>query len=249
VDVGQEIRWEAIQMKTACWVLTVSVIVAGWTSHAQQAQKPGPTSQVEVKAFYMSISKKVAAEWGLDGGPATAPDKTPLGRAIPATVAAPEAQKLVTALRQTEGAQVLASATVVTMSGNTAISRNNQELKLPESWTKEGQPSFGEAEHVGIILEVTPTVEPEKGQVNLDLRPQLTRLVGYTDFGQNRMPVVSVCTAETKITLKPGSTRILAASSPVAATSSPVTLLSPEEASRSNDHVTVLLVAVDLVAD
>jgi len=236
-------------MKTARLVLVLSTIVCCWTSQAQKAGKFADTPEVEVKAFYMSISKKIAAEWGLDGGPAIAPDKTPLGKAIPNTLSAEETQKLVTGLRKTEGAQVLASTSVTTASGNTATSRNVREVMLPSSYTDAGEPVFDSATDIGITLRVMPTVQPESGLVSLELSPELNRLVGYTLFGQRRMPAVSSCTLEAKFTVNAGSTRILTASSPVAQAGGPVTLLSPEEATRVNDYVTVLFITVNFVAD
>ena len=236
-------------MRAAIWILPLSMVTCCWTSRAQAPQEPGAMSEVEVKAVYMSISKTVAAEWGLDGGPPSAPDKTPLGRAVPTTLSAQDAQKLVTALRRTEGAEILASVTVTTPSGNTAISSNVRRLSLPVAYDKDGQPSFGQAEGVGITLMVTATVEPKTGHVTLELEPELSRLVGYTEFGRFRMPALSVCKVQTRCTVTPGSTRLLTMSSPAVQMGSQVTFLSPEEAARCNDHVTVLFVAVDVIAD
>ena len=236
-------------MRAVIYTLALSMVSCCWTIRAQATQEPGAMPEVEVKAVFMSISKTVAAEWGLDGGPPSAPDKTPLGRPVPCTLSAQDAQKLVTALRKTEGAEILASTTVTTQSGNTAVSKNTRSLQLPQAYDKVGLPTFSDLTEVGIVLMVTATVEPETGRVALELEPELIRLVGYTEFGRCRMPVLSGCEVQTRFTVPPGSTRILSMSTAATEMGGQVTFLSPEEAARWNDYVTVLFVAVDVIPE
>ena len=132
---------------------------------------------------------------------------------------------------------------VTAVSGKTAIIRIVDERYFPESFeppevseiTAIGSaPIYGEPRDVGIVLEVTPTVEPDGYTLSLDLRPQVLEFEGYdTAFNSEilftigglaggddgvqvgRMPVVysmpllTARTVETRVTIWDGETIML----------------------------------------
>jgi hypothetical protein len=213
-------------------------------AHAQGADE----LQVGVKVLYMGIPKQVAAEWGLDGGPPTNPDKTPLGRPIGSTLAAADAQKLIAAMRGTAGCSMIACASATAKNGGTTVVSDVQTVMLPVGVADDGKPIFGDGRDLGITLEFSPVVDPETGKIKVALNPELSRLVGFAEFGQVSMPVVSRCSTEMSFTAESGRTRIVTVSAP----SQSGELLSsrPQEKKADGDEtVTVLLVTVEMITE
>ncbi|MCH2205118.1 MAG: hypothetical protein MK132_04505 [Lentisphaerales bacterium] len=153
-------------------------------------------------------------------------------------------QGLVRALEQETSADTLSAPQVTAVSGKTAIIRIVEERYFPESFeapdiselTAIGSaPTFGEPRDVGIVLEVTPTVEPDGYTISLDLRPQILEFVGYDDAFNSvmelqtfqligdipiplppifidaiySMPILTARTIETRVTIWDGETIML----------------------------------------
>ena len=104
---------------------------------------------------------------------------------------------VVRALSQQTNADVLSAPKVITQSGNTAILRVVTERYFPESWepaevdvlaggngalpvveVTPSLPNFGDPTDLGVILEVTPQVDPDGVSIEIDLKPQVVEFVG-----------------------------------------------------------------------
>jgi hypothetical protein len=223
-----------------------AIMLTAWypAAHAQGADE----LQVGVKVLYMAIPKQVAAEWGLDGGPPTNPDKTPLARPIGSTLVAADAQKLIAAMRETAGCSMIACASATAKNGGTTVVSDVQTVTLPVGVTDDGKPMFDDGRDLGITLAFSPVLELETGRIKVEMRPELTRLVGFAEFGQARMPVISRCSAEMSFTVKPGSTRVVTVSPP----SQSAELVSSRQQVKKADAdemVTVLLVTVEMITE
>jgi type II secretory pathway component GspD/PulD (secretin) len=154
-------------------------------------------------------------------------------------------QGLVRALEQESTSDTLSAPQVTAVSGKTAIIRVVDERYFPESFeapeigTDElvgSAPTYGEPRDIGIVLEVTPTVEPDGYTISLDLRPQVLEFLGYdTDFNSTvttplaqgvqdangidgnastvdinySMPLFSARTIESRVTIWDGETIML----------------------------------------
>jgi general secretion pathway protein D len=144
-------------------------------------------------------------------------------------------QGLIRALEQQSTSDVLSAPQVTAVSGKTAVIRVVQERYFPESWDQPdisasfvfgSSPQFGEARDIGIVLEVTPQVEPDNNTISLDLKPQVLEFVRYdTAFNSTinlpaafgggvldviySMPILSARTIETRVTIWDGETIML----------------------------------------
>ena len=152
------------------------------------------------------------------------------------------------ALDQSNIAEILSAPKVITKSGTTALIRMVEEEFFPISWDKptasisdnsvqvnQTVPKFENPTDLGIRLKVTPTVSPNNYTILLELHPEITRLVGWTDYSYDivadqqrqsttdnevkydtqeylqpvRMPEVSNREVETKVVVYDGSTTVL----------------------------------------
>ncbi|MCH2205117.1 MAG: hypothetical protein MK132_04500 [Lentisphaerales bacterium] len=105
---------------------------------------------------------------------------------------------IVRALSQQTNADVLSAPKVITQNGNTAILRVVTERYFPESWEAaeitlvgggngQGQiglpeitpsaPNFGDPTDLGVVLEVTPQVDPDGVSIEIELKPQVIEFV------------------------------------------------------------------------
>lgn len=121
-------------------------------------------SVVEFSAATFQVPARQAADWGLDGWPATRPQSTPIGRSLSGHLSAAEFATLTAALRRSPGVRILATARSWSQSGNTALFRNVVESKLPGS---------DEPTELGISLMFTPTVAADGEHIDLELEHSL----------------------------------------------------------------------------
>ena len=126
--------------------------------------------------------------------------------------------------------EVIASATVMTQNGEEACIRMIKEEYLPESWgmgsgnlkateiitkskggkTKSGKlleslvfPEFGETAELGLSLIATPTVDPDKYTISMDVMPCMQELIGWSTVKKDqviKMPIIKAYTAQTQTT-------------------------------------------------
>jgi hypothetical protein len=143
---------------------------------------------------------------------------------------------------------MIACAGATATSGGSTVVADVQTVMLPIGVADDGMPIFGDGRDLGITLAFSPVVDPETGKIRVDLNPELSRLVGFAEFGQVSMPVVSRCSTEMNFTTESGRTRIVTVSAP----SQSGELLSsrPQVKKADGDEtVTVLFVTVELVVD
>jgi len=146
-----------------------------------------------------------------------------------------EFDTIISAVSQKSNTDVLSAPKVTTTSGNTAIIRMVQRRYFPGSWTEPevttddgtisttpSSPEFGDAEDIGVLLEVTPTVENDGYTIGLELKPQVKEFLGYdTDNNTTtniegvpvewkyNMPIIDERTVETNVIIYNGETVVL----------------------------------------
>ena len=176
-----------------------------------------------------------------------------------------EARMAITAISQEQGSDLLCAPKVTVLSGETAQIRISQELRYPEQWgdvqsnvgQSSGTSTSGGAAgvtitpgtpqdfvkyDVGVVMEVTPTVE-EDSSITLLLNPTVSEFEGFMEYGGVAValsgyvtvtvpsgfiqPVFSVREVRTKVTVFDGATVVLGG-------------LTREEVKTVNDKVPVL---------
>jgi general secretion pathway protein D len=146
----------------------------------------------------------------------------------------------ISAMEQEGTADVLSAPKVTTKSGNEAVIRVSERHRYPQDYNVEtGQrtapvvvPQDWEDYDLGVVLNVTPVVDSESNTIDLDLRPEITKLLGYDryqvaynsyDSGTTdrvvisgdgselvaRMPFFEHRTIETQVTISDGSTVVM----------------------------------------
>jgi len=104
---------------------------------------------------------------------------------------------IVRALSQQNNSDVLSAPKVITQNGSTAIIRVVEERYFPENWDpptvntigsangggativiQPSIPTFGDPTDIGIVLEVTPQVDPDGMSIDLEMKPQVVEFVG-----------------------------------------------------------------------
>jgi Flp pilus assembly secretin CpaC/tetratricopeptide (TPR) repeat protein len=154
-------------------------------------------------------------------------------------------QMLVRALDQKDTNEILSAPKVTTAANSTAIIRVVEEHFFPSEWEApevQGQiivpstPVYKDKRDVGVILEVTPLVDPDGYTIEMELKPQIVSFLGYdttfddvysviTPLGQmvpgldpnalaiidfrNSMPILEVRSIETKVKVWDGETVML----------------------------------------
>jgi len=131
---------------------------------------------------------------------------------------------------------ILSCPRITTLNGEEATIRMVTEQYFPESWGEaqlaemggvtgsvyiSSMPEFGEPTELGVRLTVTPTVDPDRYTITLDMVPVVQTHVGWTDYSyeqitssgtvQNilRMPIIEARTVETQLTIYDGETVVL----------------------------------------
>ena len=150
---------------------------------------------------------------------------------------------LVRALDQRDNKDVLNAPKVTAQSGQTAIIRVVQERYFPTEWEKPtvdvaaggnnggaatqsikpSKPTFGEPTDIGVVMTVTPTIDPDGYSIDLEIKPQVKEFLFYdTRFNSDifvagvggitahfEMPVFETRSIETKVKLWDGETLAL----------------------------------------
>lgn len=111
---------------------------------------------------------------------------------------------VIRALSQQTNADILSAPKVITQNGNTAILRVVTERYFPETWepptidvsgnggggnnggaalitVQPSMPQFGEPTDLGVVLEVTPQVDPDGVSIELELKPQVVEFIALDD--------------------------------------------------------------------
>ncbi len=170
----------------------------------------------------------------------------------------------VRALEQKNGTDLLCAPKVTVISGQTASITVSQQMRFPESWgdmqsnvgtssgdsdksnpsvaITPGTPSDFTTTDVGVVMEVTPSVE-EDGSISLQLSPKVTEFEGFLEYGGTGvaiagdttitvpsgfiMPVFAVREIHTNVTVFDGATLVMGG-------------LTREEVVTMNDQVPVL---------
>ena len=158
---------------------------------------------------------------------------------------------IVRALSQQTNTDVLSAPKVITQNGNTAVIRVVEERYFPESWEPPtintlgggggnngnqatvnitpSQPNFGDPRDVGVVLEVTPQVDPDGVSIEIELKPQVVEFLRfdstfntpiYVNQGQGAadyiqatarydMPILSARSIDTRVKIWDGETVVL----------------------------------------
>ena len=134
-------------------------------------------------------------------------------------------------------ADILSTPRITTQNGEEATIRMITEEFFPESWgettiiTAPGgtgistaMPEFGEATELGVRMTVTPTVDPDKYTISLDMIPVVQTHVGWLEYGYdidsttvggldiyNRidMPIIEARTIQSQVTIYDGETIVM----------------------------------------
>lgn len=121
-----------------CWALVCTWTVGQETEGDEDyVQAWAPIPQVSVSVFMMKISPELAANWGLDGGPAAEPKSTPLKKDIPSLLSPDDARKVISALRRNKDSSILGSNSVVGQSGQEVWGAQVKEVMFPEAYDYE----------------------------------------------------------------------------------------------------------------
>jgi general secretion pathway protein D len=155
-------------------------------------------------------------------------------------------QVIVNALEQTQGADLMVAPKVTVLSQRTAQIVVAQQLRYPTTFSNTqsqvgnsggsingggagvtitaGTPSDFEVEEVGVVMEVTPTVEDDDS-ISLKLEPRVTEFEGFIEYGGTSVaissgttvtvpsgfiqPVFSVRQVRTEVTIFDGATVVI----------------------------------------
>lgn len=130
---------------------------------------------------------------------------------------------------------VLSTPRITTQNGEEATIRMVTEEYFPESWGETtiitdatgtgysaAMPEFGEPTELGVRMTVTPTVDPDKYTISLDMIPVVQTHVGWVDYSYNvpdgaggtiantiRMPILEARTIQTQVTIYDGETVVM----------------------------------------
>lgn len=85
--------------------------------------------------------------------------------------------------------------------GNRQAKLDNPEISTPSS------PEFGEPTELGVRLTTTPTVDPDKYTITMDMIPVIQYFAGWTEFDNNiKTEIIKAWTVITQVTLYDGHT-------------------------------------------
>jgi len=134
---------------------------------------------------------------------------------------------------------ILSCPRITTQNGEEATIRMVTDVFFPESWGETtivtdttgtgftaSMPEFGDPTELGVRLTVTPTVDPDKYTISLDMVPVVQTHVDWTDYSYEvpsadidnnliylpnilRMPIIEARTVQTQITIYDGETVVL----------------------------------------
>jgi type II secretory pathway component GspD/PulD (secretin) len=136
-------------------------------------------------------------------------------------------------------ADILSTPRITTQNGEEATIRMVTDVYFPETWGETtivtdptgtgfsaSMPEFGDPTELGVRLTVTPTVDPDKYTISLDMVPVVQTQVDWTDYSYTvptadidnnliylpnvlKMPIIEARTVQTQITIYDGETVVL----------------------------------------
>ena len=144
-------------------------------------------------------------------------------------------QAMIHALNVCDSTDVLSTPRITTLNGEEATIRMITEVYLPESYSDANYvpgppdiftpsvPEFGEPTELGVRLTVTPTVDPDRFTIALDMAPVVQAFIGWTDYSYQlpattpgvyydnilRMPIIEARTITTQMTIYDGETVVM----------------------------------------
>lgn len=129
-----------------------------------------------------------------------------------ATVFDQDVEVAVHALQETGKLNILSRPYILTSNNQTATITIGQEVPYAtgESLTAGQSQTTTEYRDIGIILEVTPSINPD-GLVNMTVRPEISSQTGESvQISENlALPVFSTRTSETKVAVRNGQTIVI----------------------------------------
>jgi type II secretion system protein D len=119
---------------------------------------------------------------------------------------------LINALASQSRVQVLSNPSVMVENNSEGFIQVGETVRLPDSvsFSAAGQQSSVTAEDIGILLRVTPSINPD-GFVRMEIEPEISRLsLQTTQISENfNSPVVTRRRATTTVTVKDGQTVVI----------------------------------------
>jgi type II secretory pathway component GspD/PulD (secretin) len=127
-------------------------------------------------------------------------------------IGAEDFELLINALASQSRVQVLSNPSVMVENNSKGFIQVGETVRLPSgvSFSSAGQQSSVTPEDIGIILTVTPSINPE-GFVRMQIEPEISRLsLQTTQISENfNSPVVTRRRATTTVTVKDGQTVVI----------------------------------------
>jgi general secretion pathway protein D len=131
---------------------------------------------------------------------------------ITATVLDRTLNVTIRALQETGKLNILSRPYILTRNNQTATITVGSQVPFAtgETTSNVGTQTTTEYRDIGIILEVTPSINPE-GLVNMTVRPEISSITGETVQISERLnlPVFATRTSETKVAIKDGQTIVI----------------------------------------
>ncbi len=127
-------------------------------------------------------------------------------------IGAEDFELLINALASQSRVQVLSNPSVMVENNSEGSIQVGETVRLPDavSFSAAGQQSSVTPEDIGILLKVTPSINPE-GFVRMEIEPEISRLsLQTTQISENfESPVVTRRRATTTVTVKDGQTVVI----------------------------------------
>jgi general secretion pathway protein D len=127
-------------------------------------------------------------------------------------IGAEDFELLINALASQSRVQVLSNPSVMVENNSEGFLQVGETVRLPDavSFSSAGQQSSVTPEDIGILLKVTPSINPE-GFVRMEIEPEISRLsLQTTQISENfNSPVVTRRRATTTVTVKDGQTVVI----------------------------------------
>lgn len=116
------------------------------------------------------------------------------------------------ALQETGKLNILSRPYILTRNNQTATITVGSQVPFAtgETTSNVGTQTTTEYRDIGIILEVTPSINPD-GLVNMTVKPEISSITGQTVQISERLnlPIFATRTSETKVTIKDGQTIVI----------------------------------------
>jgi type II secretory pathway component GspD/PulD (secretin) len=127
-------------------------------------------------------------------------------------VGGPDFDLLINALASQNRVQTLSNPSVMVANNTEGTIQVGETIRVPDAVTVSaaGQQSAVRAEEVGVILTVTPSINPD-GFVKMKVEPEISRLSNQTvDISETfRSPIIERRRANTTVTVKDGETVVI----------------------------------------